>query len=338
MLLSTVHDAVLQALLGVWLLTFLLVIHSYNRPYVKKIHNFAEALALSTLVMTLNLGLLFRTSTDSSGGCGPFCQTVAICLIIVNLLVIAFFGYSIWCALYDRLLEMFGIDNKDGSRKVSIRNLMRMIFSKSGRLKHISPSFTNYTPSYRDEALARAILQEDFDARKKQIKDLQDEERDVRINEKFEFDVIDDGDDVLREAPSIMLMAEDRVTLRMSQNDLAGMETAPPPPPRVATIQEFAKQTSRQSSRQATPTMAEPAISLPEASSTSKPKRAEVALPPICLMAPQEMHPEEELYCDDDLIEMDEIPHLPSSLQSEELACLPGSEHVDGQNWNLTSS
>ncbi len=158
LLLSAVHDAVLQALVGMWGLTALFVFHAYTQPYVKRLINHAEALSIMALIITLNVGLLFR-STDSGEGCDTLCGVVTVFLIAVISTVLCFFAVYAAKLLYDRLVEQFGVDSFDGVRRFSMRNVLKASHFKlsKGRSNGVF-SFTSYTPRFRDSKMATDVL------------------------------------------------------------------------------------------------------------------------------------------------------------------------------------
>lgn len=182
-LIATVTDATLQALLGIWLLTAAFIIQAYARPYVKVVHNRAEGLALMVLVVTLNVGLLFRSAQENSGDvCGPICRSVSVALLVVNLCVLSYFLLHIGRGLYDRLIELFGIDQADGTRRFSMRNVLRDVRKAVGKEAAAVPSFRTYRPRFEDKELARQILQKDF---------IDPDELDDFLEQK-DFDVVED--------------------------------------------------------------------------------------------------------------------------------------------------
>jgi cbb3-type cytochrome oxidase subunit 3 len=158
-LLSAVEDATLQALLGIWSLTGLFLIHAYTRPYVRSLHNHAESLGLMTLVVTLNIGLLFRSAELSSGDvCGGTCSFVMVVLVLFNVGVILFFLFYIGRAGIDRVVEMFGVDRADGERTVSLRHAKRRILEILQQSKRLAPSFIDYIPPFENRELAVSVL------------------------------------------------------------------------------------------------------------------------------------------------------------------------------------
>jgi hypothetical protein len=155
MLIATVRDATLQALLGIWFLTALFVAQTFAKPFVLSMHNHAEQLSLMTALVTLNIGLAFR-STGST--CGVICGVFSVLLIVLNVVVIAFFLVCIVLAVHGTVVEMFGIDNDKGERKLAIRNLKIYAASIFGRQDLLSPSFRTYTPKFVDAVLAKSVL------------------------------------------------------------------------------------------------------------------------------------------------------------------------------------
>lgn len=128
MLLAVVEDPVLQALLGIWFLTALFVVQTFAKPYVRSIHNYAEQLSLMTTLVTLNIGLAFRTQETTTGErCGTVCQGFSIMLVAINVMTAVAFLAQIGLGVHDELVERFGIDTGAGDRWISVRNLLNLI-------------------------------------------------------------------------------------------------------------------------------------------------------------------------------------------------------------------
>eukprot|EP00658_Telonema_sp_P-2_P065444 TRINITY_DN5467_c0_g1_i2.p1 TRINITY_DN5467_c0_g1~~TRINITY_DN5467_c0_g1_i2.p1 ORF type:complete len:551 (+),score=98.93 TRINITY_DN5467_c0_g1_i2:128-1780(+) len=159
MLLAVVEDPVLQALLGIWFLTALFVVQTFAKPYVRSIHNYAEQLSLMTTLVTLNIGLAFRTQETTTGErCGTVCQGFSIMLVAINVMTAAAFLAQIGIGVHDELVERFGIDTGAGDRWISIRNLLNLIFKTLKKEDRRAPSFTRYTPKILDTDLAIGVF------------------------------------------------------------------------------------------------------------------------------------------------------------------------------------
>ena len=155
MLIATVNDPTLQALLGIWFLTALFVAQTFAKPFVLSMHNHAEQLSLMTALITLNIGLAFRSTSSS---CGLVCGVFSILLVALNVGVIVFFLVAIGFAVLETVIEMFGIDNDKGERKLAIRNLKNYLVTLFNRREYLSPSFRTYTPKFIDAKLAMSVL------------------------------------------------------------------------------------------------------------------------------------------------------------------------------------
>ncbi len=146
LLLSTVHDPTLQALLGIWVLMVAFVLNIRNQPFVKRVLNKTETLALLTQVITLNVGLF--QSIAGGASCTSFCLVVSVFLIAINCAVFVYFTKHLLREAYNRALQLFGSDVvlSDNRRYLSYRNMKKALLLKL-KLKHrLVPSFTVYTP------------------------------------------------------------------------------------------------------------------------------------------------------------------------------------------------
>jgi len=152
---ATVEDATLQALLGIWFLTALFVAQTFAKPYVLSSHNRAEQLSLMAALITLNIGLAFK-STGST--CGVICGGFSIFLVVMNVAVLVFFLVRLGFAGYEMLIEMFGLDDDHGERRMSVRNLKNHLLTLMKKIEHTSPSFKTYTPKFIDARLAQSVL------------------------------------------------------------------------------------------------------------------------------------------------------------------------------------
>jgi hypothetical protein len=146
LLVAMTDNATLQALVGIWLLTASLVVTIRYQPFVKGVLNQAESLALLVQLVTVNVGLFFRT-VSSSPTCGVLCIFVSCILLILNAGVFVYFGRHLLLEGYFRILGTFGLDvvHSDNRRYVSIRNIKKTILlqlSSSSRA-----DFGLYTPS-----------------------------------------------------------------------------------------------------------------------------------------------------------------------------------------------
>jgi len=163
-LLSTVSDATLQALLGVWILTACFVLHAYVRPYVRNLLNRAEGMSLLVSLVTLNIGLLLR-SVAATGSvqevCGVPCLVIIVAMLSANVVLLVYYAYFIAQAAFERAVEMFGIDMPDGTRKFSIRNMYRFIFTTLDKRDKVAPNFQDYKPKFLNRELAVTVLGED---------------------------------------------------------------------------------------------------------------------------------------------------------------------------------
>jgi hypothetical protein len=158
LLIALVVDPTLQALLGIWALTSLFVLQTFVKPYVLPVHNHAEQVSLMTAILTLNIGLAFRSLTTN---CGVVCQGFSVFLVVINGCAFLFFFYQIFVALYDRVVEEFGVDTATGKRQMSIRNIRNALWVVLQRQYELSPSFRTYEPKFVDPALARCIFGSD---------------------------------------------------------------------------------------------------------------------------------------------------------------------------------
>ncbi|CUG92480.1 membrane-associated protein, putative [Bodo saltans] len=158
LLIATVNDSTLQALLGIWFLTALFVLQTYTQPYVLALHNHADQLSIMTALITLNIGLAFSTFSDS---CNIVCGVFSVLLVVCNIAVIVFLAVQLGWGFYLRLVEEFGIDTADGSRRISMRNLKNILFVLLKRQHQMSPSFRTYAPRPLNRALAKSVLGRD---------------------------------------------------------------------------------------------------------------------------------------------------------------------------------
>jgi len=159
LLLAVVEDSVLQALLGIWFLTFSFVVQTFARPFVKSMHNYGEQLSLLTALVTLNIGLAFRTQeTDTGERCGSVCQGFSVVLIFFNVVTMLIFLVFILTDGYDQLVEQFGIDSAYGTRWFSLRNVKNRVLSLLKEEHERTPNFSTYTPKFVDEGLTVAIF------------------------------------------------------------------------------------------------------------------------------------------------------------------------------------
>eukprot|EP00744_Colponema_vietnamica_P004043 GILI01006096.1.p1 GENE.GILI01006096.1~~GILI01006096.1.p1 ORF type:complete len:1543 (-),score=316.18 GILI01006096.1:112-4290(-) len=159
LLLAVVEDSVLQALLGIWFLTLTFVVQSFARPYIRHLHNMGEQLSLMTALITLNIGLAFRTQEADSGvRCGSVCKGFSVLLIILNVVTILVFLIFLVSDAYDRLVEMYGVDSAYGTRWFSVRNVKNHIISIVLADKRQTPNFSKYTPKFVDDDLAIAVF------------------------------------------------------------------------------------------------------------------------------------------------------------------------------------
>lgn len=158
LLIATVNDSTLQALLGIWFLTALFVLQTYTQPYVLALHNHADQLSIMTALITLNIGLAFSTFSDS---CNIVCGVFSVLLVVCNIAVIVFLAVQLGWGFYLRLVEEFGIDTADGSRRISMRNLKNILFVLLQRQHQMSPSFRTYAPRPLNRALAKSVLGRD---------------------------------------------------------------------------------------------------------------------------------------------------------------------------------
>jgi hypothetical protein len=162
LILATIQDPLLQALAGIWTMTGLFILHAYAGPYVRALHNRIEGLALLTFVVTLNVGLLFQSAgLGKHGQCNAACILVAIVLTVLNIGVLMFFAYTVLRVAYERIVELYGIDNEIGERRVSWRNVKREVYKALGMKYRLCPSFRTYTPTFQNRDLAIDLLGEE---------------------------------------------------------------------------------------------------------------------------------------------------------------------------------
>lgn len=161
LLLSLVTEPVQQALIGIWLLTVLFVVQTFAKPYVKTIHNHAEQLSLMSALITLNIGLAFKTQEAVTGErCCTLCGVFSVLVVAVNALVMGFFLLQIGLGVYDRLVEKYGIDLETGQRWISLRNMRNHFFAVAHKEEKLSPTFTTYTPRFLNRDVAKSLLGE----------------------------------------------------------------------------------------------------------------------------------------------------------------------------------
>ena len=159
LLLALVEDTVLQALLGIWFLTLSFVVQTFARPFVKRLHNFGEQLSLLTALVTLNIGLAFRTQESDSGErCGSVCRGFSVVLIFLNVAAMLVFLILIAADGYAQLVEIYGIDSAYGTRWFSLRNAKNHLLGLILRRRRPTPNFATYTPAFTNEAHAAAVF------------------------------------------------------------------------------------------------------------------------------------------------------------------------------------
>lgn len=148
LLVATTNNVTLQALLGIWLLTSCLVLTIRFQPFVKGVLNQAESLALLVQLVTVNVGLFFRTVSTSDTGCGALCIVVSTVLLLINASVFLYFGRHLLWEGYHRTLSAFGLDvvHSDNRRVVSLRNIKKT-FLMQLKVRSSDIDFVNYKPS-----------------------------------------------------------------------------------------------------------------------------------------------------------------------------------------------
>ncbi|CUF09020.1 membrane-associated protein, putative [Bodo saltans] len=153
LLVAMTDNATLQALVGIWLLTASLVATIRYQPFVKGVLNQAESLALAVQLITVNVGLFFRTVSTSSS-CGVLCVFVSCVLLILNAAVFVYFGRHLMLEGYYRVLGTFGLDvvHSDNRRYVSIRNIKKTILLQLNTSSRAD--FGLYTPSAQSASIA----------------------------------------------------------------------------------------------------------------------------------------------------------------------------------------
>jgi hypothetical protein len=153
LLVATTENATLQALVAIWLLTASLVGTIRYQPFVKGVLNQAESLALAVQLITVNVGLFFRTVSTSSS-CGVLCVFVSCILVILNASVFLYFGRHLMLEGYFRVLGTFGLDvvHSDNRRYVSIRNIKKTFLLQLNSSSRAD--FGLYTPSALSASIA----------------------------------------------------------------------------------------------------------------------------------------------------------------------------------------
>eukprot|EP00759_Apiculatamorpha_spiralis_P049149 PhF_6_TR44191/c0_g1_i1/m.67770 len=121
-----------QALMAIWILHMAVSIHLVCQPYVKAIHNRVEALSQLSVCVSLNVAL-FASKLKNSG-----LSLVAVLLIIVNVIALAYFAWSILLEAKHRFLEIFGKTDRDGvMKKFSRKHFVNVVRSKMGFQKRL---------------------------------------------------------------------------------------------------------------------------------------------------------------------------------------------------------
>jgi len=157
-LLAVIDDDMLQALLGVWFLTAMFIVHAYRAPYVRTLHNNAESLSLLTTIMVLNFGMLLqRTQEMTQEICGLTCNILSLVLVIVLGMIVFFFAANIVRAFYDHLIEVLGVDRPDGRKVIVWRNVKRAVGAALGREDNLPPNFSTYTPNVLEPHIAEML-------------------------------------------------------------------------------------------------------------------------------------------------------------------------------------
>ncbi|KAJ9461873.1 Teneurin-a [Diplonema papillatum] len=95
---ATDHEERLRVYCLIWILTFFLFLQVKFCPYSTRLHNLTETVAMASLVVTLNFGLLFfshpqAAGTDDAGLEAAF-EILLVVLFLINIAVFILFGYA----------------------------------------------------------------------------------------------------------------------------------------------------------------------------------------------------------------------------------------------------
>ena len=105
----------------IWILTLFLLLQLKWRPYVSDQHNRLEAVGLVSLLLTLNFGLLFYfETTEGFVKDAWFYDMLLIMIIVVNIAMLLFFGFSISLAVKNDARALLGVKEGESLGKAMV--------------------------------------------------------------------------------------------------------------------------------------------------------------------------------------------------------------------------